>query len=570
MKRQPAKKDKQRILLALPPYWDPQIPPMGLACLKGRLEASGYPVRTVDANIKPGFNDIQQRYLDCLQQAIPGDKQGNFGNIAHEVLRNHMMAHIHYTDENEYRELVRILVEKTFFTGVDLDKIDALTGIIEEFYRYLEDYFLGLLDNGSFDVLGLSVYKGNLPASMFVFRLTREKYPHIKTVMGGAVFAGTLTIGTPNFERFLETTKDYIDNIIVGEGEELFSKLLDGELDGSQRVFTLKDIGGDVLDLAQAVLPDFSGLELDFYPVIGAYTSRSCPFQCSFCTETVYWGKYRKKNPGQVAAELRELYDKYGRQLVLMCDSLLNPTINGLADALTAADMSIYWDGYLRVDPQACDGDTVWRWRRGGFYRARLGVESGSPRVLEAMGKKITTGQMRTAIVTLANAGIKTTTYWVIGHPGETEEDFQQTLDIIEELKDSIYEAWCSPFYYYLSGQVHSQHDPWVKNSRLLYPETAAHMLVTQTWRVDAEPSREETYKRVTRFVRHCKKLGVPNPHTMLDFYRADERWRRLHRNSVPALVEFENRKVVIDENKRVKKLVKSEQKLSKEMDFGF
>ena len=95
-------------------------------------------------------------------------------------------------------------------------------------------------------------------------------------------------------------------------------------------------------------------------------------------------------------------------------------------------------------------------------------------------------------------------------------------------------------------------------------------MLIAQTWIVDSEPAREEVYNRVNRFVRHCERLGIPNPYTMLDFYRADERWRGLHKNAVPSIVDFENRDKMIDENKRVKRLVTAEQKLSKEMDFGF
>lgn len=561
---------KQNILLALLPFWEPQIPPMGLVCLKGYLEKFGCRVQTFDANIKEEFNDIYQQYFDCLQEGIPEDKRGNFHNIGQEILRNHMMAHLNYTDEKEYLELVEILVYNTFYIAVDQDTVHSLNRVVEDFYHCLETYFLELLGKGNIDVLGLSVFKGNLPASMFAFRLAREKYPHIRTVMGGAVFAGTLTVGSPNFTNFLEKTEDYIDKIIVGEGEVLFLQLLQGKLDDSKRVYTIEDINNEVLDLSEVGLPDFSNLELEFYPNMAAYTSRSCPFQCSFCTETVYWGKYRKKSPQQVVEELKQLYETYRYQLFLMCDSLLNPTITDLAEALIEADMSIYWDGYLRVDSHACDAEKVMVWRRGGFYRARLGVESGSPHVLELMGKKISPEQMKTAIINLANAGIKTTTYWVIGHPGETGEDFQQTLDIIEELKDSIYEAWCSPFYYYLSGQVHSQYDPWAKNRRLLYPGEAADMLIAQTWIVDSDPPRQEVYKRVSQFVRHCERLAIPNLYSMLDFYKADERWHQLHKNAVPSIVEFENRDKIIDENKRVKKLVTAARKLTQDMDFGF
>jgi len=104
-------------------------------------------------------------------------------------------------------------------------------------------------------------------------------------------------------------------------------------------------------------------------------------------------GKYRKKSPPQIVKELQTLRDRYGSQLFLLSDSLLNPVINGIAEELIAAQESIYWEGWLRADKPVGDTRNTQLWRRAGFYHARIGAESGSPRVLQLMGKKITPGQ---------------------------------------------------------------------------------------------------------------------------------------------------------------------------------
>jgi radical SAM superfamily enzyme YgiQ (UPF0313 family) len=341
--------------------------------------------------------------------------------------------------------------------------------------------------------------------------------------MGGGIFSGELTINNNNFKSFLEKVP-YIDKIIVGEGEMLFLKLLRGELLQEQRVFTLNDIDREVLDINSNGIPDLSDFDLHYFTVIPNYTSRSCPFQCSFCVETVYWGTYRKKSAEQIVKELTHMYRKHRRQLFMMCDSLLNPVISPLAEAFLKSDLSLYWEGYLRADKEVGDTQKTMLWRRGGFYRARLGVESGSQRILDLMNKKITIQQVKTAVRSLAYAGIKTTTYWVIGYPGETEEEFQKTLDLIEELKDDIYEADCNPFWYFYGGQVNS--NEWNKKikSKPLYPGKFMDMLILQTWVLDTEPSREETYNRVNRFIEHINRLGIPNPYSLEEIYRADER----------------------------------------------
>lgn len=561
----------EKILLLLLPYWTPQIPPLGISCLKSFLQPYGYRVTNKDINIEPEFNDIYNRYFDLLKEYIPVNKRKNFYNIGHDVLRNQMMAHLNYKNIGDYIELVRILIQKNFFFNIEKGPIEELTAVIDEFYTRLKRYLLDLLDMVKPSVLGISVYSGTLPASVFAFALAKQRYPEIKTVMGGGIFADMLERHSPNFKFFLEKSLDYLDKIIIGEGEILFLKFLQGDLPGSQRVYTIKDINETILDLSSVDIPDFTDFNPVFYPALSYYVSRSCPFRCSFCSETLQWGKYRKKNAQQVVMETKKLYQQYGTQLLLLGDSLLNPFITDISrEFLKEKQLAIYWDGYLRADKPAGDLENTLLWRRGGCYRVRLGLETGSPHLLELMGKKITTEQTRLAVTNLAHAGIKTTTYWVIGHPGETQQDFQQTLDLIGELKSKIYEAECNPFNYYLTGQVNS--GAWEKENKSipLYPRDVQDLLMVQTWIMDGEPSREETYDRIETFVRHCRTLGIPNPYSMSEICSADERWKKLHKNAAPAAVEFKNTGQYIDECKGVKKISMVQNTQPDDEDFDF
>jgi hypothetical protein len=544
-----------KILLALLPYWDPLIPPQGIACLKSFLQPYGYKVKTAAVNMEGRFLLLYDQYFNVIKEIVPETRKETLFHLGHFVLQNHMMAHINYVDEQEYIELIKILVYKNFYQHIDTSKVEALNQILTEFYIQLENYFIEMLEKERPDVLGLSVYKATLPASLFVFKLTRAKYPRIATIMGGSIFADHLAPGTPNFELTLEKTRDYLDKIFIGQGELLMLKYLRGELEQSQRVYTLEDIAGKVLDFASMDIPDYSDYNVGNHHIfcLGATGSISCKYQCSFCNEMKFFGKYRKKDPAQTAREMIQLYQKYKYQLFFMTDSMLNPVVADLARELIESGVSLYYDSYFRVEKDSGDNEDALLWRRGGFYRARIGVESGSQHVLDLIGKGITPGQIKATVSSLAYAGIKTTTYWVIGHPGETEEDFLQTLDLLSQLRNDIWQAECAPFDYYYSGQTHS--DRWASKRKLLYPGKAADMLIAQTWILDGEPSREETYQRVFRFVTYCRKLGIPNPYSLDDIYKADQRWQRLHKNAVPPLLDFQKKGVYIDETRNVKKL---------------
>jgi radical SAM superfamily enzyme YgiQ (UPF0313 family) len=575
------KREKEmNVLLALLPFWDPQVPPVGIASLKSFISRRGYRVKTVDANLEEDFRGIRDEYLRRLEASIPEEKRRHLYNIGYTVLRNHLMGHQNvrpsepgspgYYRNTDYIGLIKKVIYNTFFHQVEDDAVEQLDRLVRQFYIRLKDYILELLERERPSVLGVSVYSDTLPASLFALRLTRETYPDIRTVMGGGIFSGELTVDNANFPTFLEQTP-YIDKIVVGEGEALLLELLEGRLPEDQRVFTLQDAGHKPMDLDTIGLPDFSDFDPQYYTIWADYTSRSCPFQCGFCVETVYWGRYRKKSPARIADELTQMHTQYGHQLFLMCDSLLNPVISGLAQEFLDRPQALYWGGYLRADKDVCSPDNVLLWRRGGFYRARLGLESGSQKILQAMGKKIAIEQVKAAVYHLASVGIKTTTYWVIGYPGETEEDFQQTLDLIEELKDDIYEADCNPFWYFYGGQVKS--GDWQRGyqSIPLYSKEEQELLLLQTWTLDREPSRLETYERVNRFIRHIRELGIPNPYSLDQVYRADERWSRLHHNAVPPLTAFQDHDNNIEECKSAAPVYAiSGKQLEEDGDFGF
>ncbi|MCK4764923.1 MAG: radical SAM protein [Candidatus Aminicenantes bacterium] len=561
---------KEKILLAILPYWDPMIPPLGITGLKEFLQRHGYEVKTVDLIVKNECLEFYNNYFDCLKRCVPAEKQGNFNNIGHDVLQSHLMAHWNQKDEAAYIKLVKAMIHNSYYVEVEDSQARELNKIMADFYVMLKAYWLELLEEEKPGVVGVTAYKCTIAASLFVLKLTKEKYPLVRTLMGGGTFNETHAPDSPNFEILLETSKDYLDKIILGQGEALFLKYLRGELPESQRVYTKKDNDGKILEFNELGVPDFSDLDLNKYPYLGATASAGCIHHCSFCVAKKLSGKYRSKDSRQTVEEMTGLYKKYGHQLFFMTDSLLNPVVTDLAGEFIKSGVSLYYDAYFRVDEASADIKNTLLWRQGGLYRVRLGAESGSQRILDKMNKKITAAQTKAAVSALGYAGIKTTTYWVIGHPGETEEDFQMTLDLIEDLKDDIFQAECNYFLVHYSRQASAEN--WQKDIQLLYPQEMSDMLVFQYYTPGAalEPSREEAFRRVHRFEEHCRKLGIPNPYSYNEHVEADKRWRRLHKNAVPSLLDFMSKKGYISENFDIEGAGFAKNTRTDDSDFNF
>ncbi len=552
--------EQKNILLAILPYWSPVIPPVGLSSLKSYLTLHGYHVKNIDFNTKTESIHFYYEYLDRLMKYIPEEKRGTFKNLVHDILEDHLIAYIKYrenknSNEELYNELVKYIIYNTFYVEVDDILIKELDQLIETYLQVITEYFVFKLDYEKTDVFGLTLYKTNLAFSLFVLKLIKDKFPWIKTVVGGGVFVDTLKLGTPNFDTFLSETKLYIDKIIIGEGEELLLKYLNGEFPEDKRYLTREDLTDDEkIPMDSKPVPDLSDFNLFKYNNLAANASIGCIYNCTFCNEASFYGKYKTKSIQKIYTDMLTLYNQYKVNLFFMTDSLLNPVIDDITKEFISKKAPFYFDTYFRIDKNTENQEKVFSWRMGGLYRVRLGIESGSEKMLKIMNKYYSIDRIKNNLINLSKAGIKTTTYWVIGHPYETEEDFMKTLDLLDEMKNFIWQAECNPFRYYIGAN--NSDDEWQNARKEFYPEKYCDIMPYKTYTLDIEPNREIIYDRVSRFINHCKKIGIPNPYSAYEIFEADKRWKILHSNSVPTTVELQKESIIDSVKGNITKII--------------
>jgi len=536
-----------KIRLSIMPFWSPLTPPLGISCLKAYLEQYGYDIHTKDYNTISALYAYGNQYISLIKSFIPSNEIGNVSMIGYDILALHLCAYNNRENNDDYYELVRLLILKNFFHKADDGFVEDLCKLVDCFYKLFSEHLMAELNENEIDIYGISCYSLTLGPSIFAFKLIKSNYPNIKTIMGGGVFADQLSPSFVDFAEFTEKTP-FIDHFVIGEGEILFLNLIRSNFHNSPRVI-INDNLIEKVCLNSVPSPDFSNFDMSSYPQLSAYTSRSCPYRCGFCSETMQWGEYRSKESKDIVHELRSMVDRYNKNIIVFADSLLNLNIDALADdmILQPQNEKLYWDAYLRVCDMANSMDTVTKWRKAGLYRVRLGVESGSQKVLNLMNKRITVENIKTNIKTLAKAGIKISTYWVVGYPGETDEDFEDTLKLLRELKEYIYEADPHPYYFYPSGQAEKFGEKY--NYERVYPENYCKMLMFSTWQLNKEPLREKIYERLQLFDQCCSECDIRNPYSLMEIYRADKRWKNIHASSVPMMHDLINKGVdIVDE----------------------
>jgi Radical SAM superfamily/Condensation domain len=515
---------KNKVLLVKPPFFTPWTPPLGIGILKSYLEQHGFSVKCLDYNTDAALWGTHHKYFRALRGAPTHAEKMRDGGYTElwYILQAHMLAYLNGAEPATCAVMMREVIS-TYGLKPSPDMIEVLASILTQYFNRLEALTDGL-DLSGFSVVGTSAYTTSLASSLFFLRQIKQKAPHITTVMGGGVFVDDLALGSDNLNTLLEEYP-FVDHLILGEGEPLMLKLLQGEL-SHKRVISVADVGGKTLNIKDVPVPNFSDFNMSDYYQLSIEGARSCPFQCQFCSETIQWGEYRKKPIEQFVEQVIYLVQKYNNNQFFMGDSLMNPYITGFARELLKRDARIVYDGYLRADKPVTGRDRVMEWARSGLYRVRLGIESGSMRVLELMNKMATPQVISEALKSLAQAGIRTTTYWIVGFPGETEDDFQDTLQFIREHHRFIYELEAHPYEYFPYGQIGSR----LYRSTSRYSQEVTDVIKFKSWDVaDTNVSASEKYERLRRISGLARELGLPNIYTMAERYEAEERWQQLY-----------------------------------------
>jgi radical SAM superfamily enzyme YgiQ (UPF0313 family) len=165
-------------------------------------------------------------------------------------------------------------------------------------------------------------------------------------------------------------------------------------------------------------------------------TSRGCPFHCAFCMR-VLGSKVRRRSSASVCDEMEFAIERYGVLTFDFCDDTLlyrDSKTEGLLDLMIARGLpaKARWCGVTRADQ--IDPTVARMAKAAGCFRLGIGVESGDDTVLETIGKDITVEQIKKAVAILKEAGIAVDAYFIVGHPNETEQSLQRTLDLAVEL----------------------------------------------------------------------------------------------------------------------------------------
>jgi len=263
-----------------------------------------------------------------------------------------------------------------------------------------------------------------------------------------------ICVGGPHTRIYPRETivREHVDSVVIGEGEfalaELCERLSRGASPEGMPGVLYKGPDGAILgddtllhikDLDALPFPDRSLIRNELYwSVIGEtrpsttlMTSRGCPYRCTYC---LHDRTYRCRSVPHVIDEIRNCLDLGIREILFFDESFAANRAHAkrLCEAIVAEKLRFIW--HVRIRLNNIDDELIEGLRRAGCRRLQLGIESGSQEILDRVSKDINLADIDPVFRKMKRAGFALFVDFMIGLPGEREEQVRSSIDLAKRL----------------------------------------------------------------------------------------------------------------------------------------
>lgn len=260
----------------------------------------------------------------------------------------------------------------------------------------------------------------------------KKKYPHKMIALCGCMMQ------EPEVIEKLKKSYRFVDLIFGTHNIYKFAELLTSAMQSDRTVIDIwKDTDKIVEDLpVERKYPFKSGVNIMF----------GCNNFCSYCIVPYVRGRERSRDPKAIIREIERLVAD-GVVEVMLLGQNVNSYGKNLEEPMTFAQLlqeiekieGLERIRFMTSHPKDLSDELIEVMSRSKKIcrHLHLPVQSGSSRILQKMNRHYTKEHYLEVVRKIREAvpDISLTTDIIVGFPGETEEDFQDTLDIVRQVR---------------------------------------------------------------------------------------------------------------------------------------
>lgn len=487
-----------------PPIWTNARTPWEIGYVKAYLRSHGHDGRAYDLSLEtlPWLRDFASEVDAAMDRSFEAEVFTTSVNFLTSV-SEHLLIRMLYGEGSEAarRATAALLAVRTawpaeavarlaevFTTSAYYERVRAHLGAEAERIAAAHPRFAGAVTHIT-----------SFGFAAFVLREIKRRDPSIRTVLSG--YQATVAA-----DAALELLP-WVDFVVAGEQELAYRDLLGGPI-APRRVIRV----AERLPLESLPAADYDDLDMSRYQWMSVRASRNCPYGCTFCQEDAVWDRFRVSTIAHIVDEVELQLGRYPQRHVDFVDLEMTTYAEPLARALLDRGIHVEWSGWMR--PASRKPEYLSCITESGCRSLTFGLESGSMPILARM-KRLPQGTPENIAADLqscAEHGIRTCLTAIAGFPGESEEDWQLTLDFFREHVAVLDAVGLQSFKALpLSPLGRQMLDPaaaWPVQARSI-PELARVEPLLYARNYDGTPSQRETIAREIEGRRVLLELGL-------------------------------------------------------------
>jgi radical SAM superfamily enzyme YgiQ (UPF0313 family) len=345
--------------------------------------------------------------------------------------------------------------------GADVRVLDcrALGLDIQQMLKAIEEISPDMIYMG--DAYQMTETVAIVPHYQNAAKFIKEARPGTPICVGGFYIAA-------NYQSVAHETPEF-DFLIAGEPEMTFTELcqelskpkpdlasVKGLVHRQNGAIKLNEYRPLMKNLDDLPMPAYDLFPMDKYQGWSTlkhyqeiFTSRGCPFGCSFCIDWVTmdprgnrdWQRYRIKSAARVVDELELLEKKYGVQCVHIYDLNFNPRRSRVEEFLKEMQnrkLNIKYCFLGNAHSFVRDRDLLEDLHETGFISGVFGLEVADEDELKKMNKGITVDEVREVTAMFRKIGICSVITWMIGFPDDDEAIIKKRLQALDTIDPDV------------------------------------------------------------------------------------------------------------------------------------
>ena len=319
----------------------------------------------------------------------------------------------------------------TFGCQMNARDSEKLIGILEKIgYEMTEDEHAELVlyntctvrDNANQKVYGRLGFLNTI----------KKKNPHMKIALCGCMMQ------EPSVVEKLQKSYRFVDLVFGTHNIYKFAELLASSLESDRMII---DIWKETDKIVEELPADRK-----FFFKSGVNIMYGCNNFCSYCIVPYVRGRERSRKPEDILQEIRRLVQD-GVVEVMLLGQNVNSYGKNLEHPISFAELlqevekieGLERIRFMTSHPKDLSDELIEVMKNSEKIcrHMHLPLQSGSSRLLKIMNRRYTKEQYLALVEKLRNAipDISLTTDIIVGFPGETEEDFRETLDVVRKVR---------------------------------------------------------------------------------------------------------------------------------------